>query len=206
MAAGNRRINDEAPDLAGAPQSRPASDATRETRRILVGRFGAAHGVRGEIRLQSFTQNPRSIGKLKPLTDVAGARVFVVQSLRHVRDNLFVAQVAGCADRSAAETLCNLELYVPRERLPKAAPDEFYVADLVGLDAISADGVRLGVVVNAPNYGAGDLLEIKPPHGETLLIAFTRANVPRIDMETRQVAIVLPQEVEASDEAIEEPH
>lgn len=182
---------------ASSPAPKGGAD---DARRVLVGRFGAAHGVRGEIRLQSFTQNPGSIGKFKPLTDAAGVRVFVLKALRPQRDNLFIAQVQGCEDRNAAEALTNAELYFERAKFPKAAKDEFYVADLIGLAAVRDDGEAMGVVIDIANYGAGDLLEIRPPHGDTILIPFTRANVPEIDFDARRVVVCPPPEIEAKEE------
>ena len=167
-------------------------------RRVIVGRFGAAHGVRGEIRLQSFTQIPAAIGKLKPLTDAAGARVFKLGKIRPVRDAMFVAQVEGIADRNAAEALVNIELFVERSKFPKAATDEFYVTDLIGLPVFLGSGEPAGSVLNVVNYGAGDILEIRPVDGgETLLVPFTLAAVPDIDMAAGRVTIAPPAEIEA---------
>ncbi len=180
-----------------SPSAPASADAKADARRVLVGRFGAAHGVKGEIRLQSFTENPKSIGKFKPLTDATGARQFVIESLRPARDNIFVARVPGVNDRNAAEALRNIELYFERARFPKPAKDEFYVADLVGMPATDPNGEHLGVIVNVANYGAGDILEISPPAGETLLIPFTLANVPEIDIGAGRVVVSPPVEVEA---------
>ena len=176
----------------------PRASATAQTRRVIVGRFGAAHGVRGEIRLQSFTQNPSAIGKLKPLTDAKGERVFKLVKIRPVRDAMFVAQVEGIADRDAAEALVNTELYVERSKFPKAAKDEYYVTDLIGLPVFLAAGEPAGTVLNVVNYGAGDILEIRPPDGgETRLVPFTKAAVPDVDIAAGRVVIAPPAEIEA---------
>ena len=103
--------------------------------RILVGQFGAAHGVKGELRLKSYTQDKAAIGRYGPLSDASGARSFEIAALRPVKDDLFVAKVVGITTREAAEQLTNVALYVPREALPAAAEDEFYHADLIGLMA-----------------------------------------------------------------------
>lgn len=169
-------------------------------RLVLVGRFGAAHGIRGEIRLQSFTQDPASIARLKPLTDASGKRTFALIKLRPLKDAMFAAQVLGVSDRSAAETLVNTELYVERSQFPPESTDEFYVTDMIGLSAFFDSGAHAGRVLNLVNFGAGDILEIKPDAGETLLVPFTLANVPAIDIAAGRIVIAPPAEVEAPPE------
>ena len=160
--------------------------------RILVGRFGAPHGVRGELRLQSFTQDPAAIAKYGPLS--GGGRTYQITSLRPVKDNLFVARVAGISDRTAAEAITNIELFISRAALPPPDEDEFYLADLIGLEAIDEAGGVVGTVIGVPNYGAGDILEIAPvAGGESLLLPFTKAVVPVIDFAARRVTVVPPE-------------
>ena len=161
-----------------------------------MGRFGAPHGVRGEVRLQSFTGDVRAIALYGSLQADDGRR-FTLAAVRPVKDTMLVARVAGVADRDAAAALTNLELYVERAALPPPDEDEFYVADLVGMAAVDGEGKALGTVVDVPNYGGGDLVEIRPPTGgETLLFPFTRAVVPTIDFPGRTLTIVPPDEVE----------
>ena len=168
--------------------------------RIVVGRFGAPHGVRGEVRLQSFTQDPKAIGSYGPLAGSDG-RVFSLKSLRHVKDNMLVVRVEGILDRTGAESLTHVDLTLERSALPPADEDEFYIADLVGLEAVDVSGETLGTIVDVPNYGGGDLIEIRPPHGgESLLFPFTKAVVPEIDLAGRRVTIAPPDEVEADDD------
>ncbi|WP_158809831.1 ribosome maturation factor RimM [Beijerinckia sp. L45] len=163
--------------------------------RILVGRFGAPHGVRGEVRLQSFTQAPGDIGTYGALVDKAGTQRYEIKTLRPVKDNLFVARVAGIADRTAAETLTNIELFVPRAALPPPDEEEFYLIDLIGMAAVDEAGTAIGTVVAVPNYGAGDILEVAPvAGGETLLLPFTKAVVPTVDVSARRVTVVFPDE------------
>ena len=163
---------------------------------ILVGRFGAPHGVRGEVRLQSFTADPRAIAGYGSLRDKTGRR-FTLAAVRLVRDNMLVARVAGIADRDGAAALTNLELYVERAALPPPGEDEFYVADLVGMAVADDQGRALGTVIGVPNYGGGDLLELRPASGgETLLLPFTRAVVPTIDFSARRLTVVPPEEVD----------
>jgi 16S rRNA processing protein RimM len=164
--------------------------------RILVGRFGAPHGVRGELRLQSFTQDPAAIATYGPLSGgKAGTalQLFTIKSLRAVKDNLFVVRVAGVEDRNAAEALTNVELFISREALPPPDENEFYLADLIGLAVVDEAGAIVGSVVAVPNYGAGDILEIAPAGGgENLLMPFTKAVVPVIDFTARRVTVVPP--------------
>ncbi len=167
-----------------------------------MGRFGAPHGVRGEVRLQSFTGDPRAIASYGPL-QAADGKCFTLSAVRPVKDNMLVARVSGVADRDAAAALTNTELYVERTALPPADEDEFYVADLVGMAALDGEGRLLGTVVDVPNYGGGDLVEVRPPTGgETLLYPFTQAVVPAIDFAGRTLTIVPPEEVEGGDEDV----
>lgn len=161
---------------------------------VLLGRFGAAHGVRGEIRLQSFTADPAAIATYGPLFDESGARRFVISSLRSLGKDIFVARVEGVADRNGAEALTGAELYLPREALPQPEEDEFYLADLEGLRAETVDGATLGRVIGVRNFGAGDLLEIQPPEGETILLPFTKAVVPTVDVAGGRVVVTPPAE------------
>ncbi len=163
---------------------------------VLVGLFGAAVGLRGELRLQSFTQDPLAIADYGDLTDVAGARIFAIEALREGGKGALVARVKGVSDRNGAETLTNLEIYADRARMPAGDEDEYYISDLIGMTAVDSLGEPIGVIVDAPNYGAGDILEVAPVGGgETLLFPFTRAVVPDVDLIARRVTIVAPVEV-----------
>jgi 16S rRNA processing protein RimM len=157
--------------------------------RICVAQIGAAHGIRGEVRLRPFTGDPMAITSYGPLESEDGTRRFEIEALRPSKD-LFVARLAGVKDRNAAEALTNLKLYVSRDRLPPAAEGEFYHADLVGLAAVTPDGTSLGTVTAVHNFGAGDVIEIKPENGETLLVPFTDAAVPEIDIAAGRMVVV----------------
>ena len=159
------------------------------TDRICVAQIGAAHGIRGEVRLRSFTEDPMAITSYGPLESEDGTRRFEIEALRPSKD-LFVARLAGITDRNAAETLTNLRLYVSRDRLPPAKDGEFYHADLVGLAAVTPDGTPLGTVTAIHNFGAGDVIEIKPESGETLLVPFTDSTVPEIDIAAGRMVVV----------------
>jgi 16S rRNA processing protein RimM len=163
--------------------------------RVCIAQIGAAHGVRGELRLKSFTEDPLSVTRYGPLETEDGKRRFEIETARLAKDML-VVRLKGVADREAAERLTNLRLYVARERLPEPADNEFYYADLVGLAAVTADGTPLGTVKTLHNFGAGDLLEIEPVSGgNTLLLPFTAAVVPVVDIKGGKVVITPPDEV-----------
>ena len=114
--------------------------------RICVARIGAAHGIRGEVKLWSFTEDPAAVANYGPLETQDGTRRFEIEAMRPAKDH-FVARIAGVGDRDAAEKLRNLELYVSRARLPKIDDDDtFYHADPIGLDAVIPDGAQVGTV------------------------------------------------------------
>jgi len=164
--------------------------------RICVAQIGAAHGVRGEVRLRSFTEDPLAVTSYGPLESEDGTRRFTIEALRPAKD-LFVARLAGVTDRDAAEKLTNIRLYVSRDKLPPIDEDEtYYHADLVGLAAVTPDGAPLGTVTAILNFGAGDLVEIRPDGGEPLLVPFTDTAVPEIDMKARRMVVVPPAVVE----------
>jgi len=158
---------------------------------ILVARIGAPHGVRGEVRLTAFGDDPAALLGYGLLAGKDG-RTIRIAGLKTVGERL-IARLKGVADRTAAEALTGLELYVARDRLPPPEDDDtFYHADLVGLAAETVAGEVLGTIVAVPNYGAGDLLEIAPPRGVTLLVPFTKAVVPTIDLAGRRVLVDPP--------------
>ena len=160
--------------------------------RVCVARIGAAHGLRGEVRLNSFTADPLAVTRYGALETEDGARAFEIDTCRQGKGFL-VARFKGIADRTAAEWLCNLDLYVPRERLPPPDAGEFYHADLIGLRALAPDGAEIGTVVAVQNFGAGDLLEIAPSAGGvTMMLPFTAAVVPKVDVAAGLVVVVPP--------------
>ena len=164
-------------------------------RLIALGRFGAPQGVRGEIRIQSFTASPEAVAAYGPLTDVAGARRFEVKIVRALRDDMLVARVEGVATREAAAALTGVELYARRSQLPPPDADEFYYDDLIGLAAVTLAGEPLGRVTAVLNHGAGDILEIAA-EGGSLLLPFTKAAAPEIDFAGGRIVVRPPEEVE----------
>ena len=162
--------------------------------RICVAQIGGAHGIRGEVKLKSFTADPMAVKDYGVLESEDGAASFEIEALRPAKGYL-VARLRGVRDRNAAEQLTNLRLFVPRERLPPPAADEFYHADLIGLAAVTAAGVEVGTVVAVHNFGAGDILELRPPAGgTTIMLPFTDAFVPRIDIAGGRIVVEPPEE------------
>ncbi len=160
-------------------------------RRLLVARLGAAHGGRGEIRVNAFGDDPQALIGYGALATSDG-RSFRIRSLKMVGGRL-VGRLDGVADRNAAEALTGVDLFVDRDRLPPPEDDDtFYQADLIGLAVETTDGTPLGTVVALPDYGAGELLEIAPPRGPTLLLPFTRAAVPVVDIAGGRVVVDPP--------------
>lgn len=166
---------------------------------VCVARIGAAHGVRGAVKLWTFTEDPFAVRHYGPLLSKDGKRQFEVAQAREAKDHL-VATFKGVTTRDEAECLNGIELYVAREKLPATDEDEYYHTDLIGLDAITTDGDALGRVLAIHNFGAGDIIEIAPPKGPTMLLPFSDAVVPEVDLTGGRVVIALPQEIAGEDE------
>ena len=160
------------------------------TDRVLLARIGAPHGVRGEVRLFLFAADPESLFDYGPLTDEAGTRRFEIVALRPAKEH-FVARLKGVETREAAEALTNAGLYVARELLPPPQDeDDFYHADLIGLAAVTAEGETFGKVLAVHDFGAGDILEIaRAEGGGTLMLPFTKATVPVVDIAGGRVVV-----------------
>lgn len=166
-----------------------------EKSRVCLGEILGPHGLKGEVRVHAFTEAPSDFAAYGTLQDESGARRLEVAELRETAKGL-VVRFDGVASREAAEALGRMKLYVPRERLPETEPGDWYHADLVGLVALSQAGSALGTVLAVQNYGAGDLLEIRPATGgETVLVPFTEAVVPDIDIEGGWLLLVPPEGV-----------
>ena len=166
---------------------------------VEVGVLGAPHGVKGEMRLKSFTADPLGIQDYQPLTDKTGQRRFVIRSARLIKDDMLVVSLEGVTDRTAAETLTNLALFIPRDQLPEPDEEEFYHADLIGLVAKAPDGAAIGTVTAVHDFGAGDILDIAPSTGPSLLVPFTKANVPVIDLAAKTLTVILHDEIEGEE-------
>src|SRR6267154_2939166 len=165
---------------------------------VCVARIGAPHGVRGAVKLWTFTEDPLAVKRYGPLMTKDGARQFEVTHAREAKGHL-VATLKDVATRDEAERLNGIELYIARERLPATDDDEYYHADLIGLAAVTSANEPLGRVIAIHNFGAGDIIEIAPPQGATMLLPFTNAVVPTVDLKGGRVVIELPQEIEGED-------
>ncbi len=168
--------------------------------RICVARIGAAHGVRGAVKLWTFTEDPLAVKRYGPLSTKDGTRQFEVTSAREAKGHL-VATLKDVTTREEAERLNGIELYVARDKLPATDDDEYYHADLIGLAAVTTTGEPLGRVIAIHNFGAGDIIEIAPPRGATMLLPFSNAVVPTVDLAGGRVVIEMPGEIEDDDPA-----
>ena len=161
---------------------------------VCVARIGAAHGVRGAVKLWTFTEDPLAVTRYGALSTKDDARQFEVAHAREAKGFL-VATLKGVTTRNQAERLNGLELYIGRDKLPETEAGEYYHADLIGLAAVSTTGEPLGSVIAIHNFGAGDILEIAPPSGATMLLPFSNAVVPTVDVPGGRVLIELPDEI-----------
>jgi len=159
-----------------------------------MGRIGAAHGIKGEVRVTAFTEDPLALLDYNPLdTDRPGLRVTITEA--RVAKNVLVARITGVNDRNAAEALGGVSLYVSRDRLPATEDeDDFYHTDLIGLEARLEDGSLLGTVTAVENFGADDLLDIRLAGSRrSVYFPFTRAVVPALDIAGGHLTVVVPE-------------
>jgi 16S rRNA processing protein RimM len=167
---------------------------------VCVAVVAAAHGLAGALRLRCFTEDPASVAAYGPVLDHTGRELFSLSIVGRARDGV-IAAATGIATREAAEGLRGTELFVPRARLPEPPAEEFYHVDLIGLEAVGRDGRRRGKVVEVANYGAGDMIEIVADDGASLLVPFTRAAVPEIDLGAGRITVDPPVELVAREDA-----
>lgn len=163
--------------------------------RVVVAQFAGAHGVRGEFKLRSFTEAPDAVAGYGPLRTEDG-RTLTVKLVREAKPGLFVARAPEIGTREDCDAFSGATLSVPRDALPPPDEDEFYLSDLVGLAARTPDGEAAGTVKAVVNHGAGDLLELSgvPGRAGIVVIAFTREDVPAVDVPGGHVTVELPVE------------
>ncbi len=157
--------------------------------RICVGVVTGAHGLHGLVRVRPFTDVAEDVSAYGPVESEDGARTFELDVRNRTGKGQILVRVDGVEDRDAAEVLKGEHLYVPRDRLPALDEDEFYHADLLGLAVVSIDGDPLGAVRALHDFGGGDMLEIDDGTGRLGTVAFTRAAVPRIDLDAGRVTV-----------------
>ena len=164
---------------------------TEAAARICVGVITGAQGVRGAVRIKSFTAVPEDVAAYGPVADEAGERSFALRAVGKAK-GVVVATIAGIVDRDAAERLKGMRLYVARDRLPAPGEEEYYHADLIGLAALLRDGTPLGRGRAVHDYGACDSLEVARENGGTVMVPFTRAVVPEVDLAAGRLVIDPP--------------
>ena len=164
---------------------------------VCLGAVAAAHGVKGLVKIKSFTERPEDVAAYGPLTDAEGKHRFQL-TIKGRAGDLLLAAVEGIATREAAEGLCGTALYVRRAALPAPDGDQLYRSDLEGLAAVRNDGMRVGTVERVLDYGAGAVLQIRLAGGGELLLPFAERFVPQVDLAGGRLVVDPPEEVEAA--------
>ena len=162
-----------------------------EDARICLGIITGAHGIKGWVRVKSFTAEPEAIASYGPLSDESGARRFELE-LVGTQKGVLLARIKGVEDRNTAERLKGVRLHVERAALPPPEEDEYYEADLIGITALREDGSVFGTIRAVNDFGAGASLEIEDQAGRTVVVPFTSAAVPMVDIANRRVVVVPP--------------
>lgn len=167
-----------------------------DDRLIAVGRVAGAFGVRGEVRISTFTEEPLALARFRELKRQDGSPALVITSAREAKDGI-VVRCPGIETKEQADALRGLRLFIPREALPEPDEDEFYLADLIGLAVVTPEGERIGKVKSVQDFGAGDILEVIPEEGgPTWYLPFTRDAVPEVKIAEGLIVAVRPTEVE----------
>src|SRR5712671_802066 len=189
MAFRNAPHPEERP--TGASRRTHRADPAEATQRVCVGIVTGPQGVRGAVRLKSFTEVPADVARYGPLEDEAGHRCFELQICGTAK-GVVIARLSGVEDRNHAEALRGLHLYLPRSALPQTAAEEYYHADLIGLDAVLGDGTPVGRVRAIHDFGAGDTLELTRAGAPPVMVPFTRTVVPSIELAKGQLVLDPP--------------
>lgn len=166
--------------------------------KVLMAKIGAAHGIRGEVRVKPFGDDPLSFADYGVLTSKDGARLFEVERAR-VQKTVVITKFRDVTDRNQAEELNGVELFIDRDQLPEPDEDEYYYSDLNGLAVVDQDGNSLGKIIAVQDFGAGDLLEIRPSRGRTFYIPFTKDFVPEVSVSSGRVMAHLPDDYFSED-------
>ena len=162
---------------------------------MLLGVVRSAHGVRGHVKIKTYTQDPRDIASYGPLTN--GMDSFLISVVSVLHDSGVIAKIDGVTDRNAAYTLRNMRLYVDNSCLPQTQDDEFYMNVLIGMQVNLSDGTVYGRVINVSNFGSCDIVEVETSKGKKVMFPFTESIFPSLDKQKKEITIVLPEVVGA---------
>ena len=165
-------------------------------RDILLAAVIGAQGLKGAVKVKTFTADPDALSRYGALHDRSGKR-YEITAFRMAKPGEAVMSFKGVGDRNAAEALKGIELFVARDALPQTDEDEFYHADLIGLEAFDAEGRLVGRVAAIHNFGASDVIAIVRSDGDEVLLAFTKETVPQIDIRGGRLMIAVPEDDEA---------
>ncbi|MBQ9731681.1 MAG: 16S rRNA processing protein RimM [Alphaproteobacteria bacterium] len=160
--------------------------------KVCLGAIVGVHGIRGEVKVKSFTENENDLTGYGMLSDESGNRLFELKIVGHSKELLRV-KIKGVDDRNAAETLIGTGLYIERTKLPQTAEDEFYHTDLIGLMALTAQGEKVGTINALYNFGAGDLIEIRTSENRLEMLPFTKEYVPTINLKEGYIIVKMMQ-------------
>lgn len=164
---------------------------TDAPKRVCLGVVTGPHGVQGAVRVKSFTEAPKDVARYGPLTDESGLRRFELRLIGAAK-GVVIARLSGVEDRNQAEALRGLRLYLPRSALPQTGAEEYYHADLIGLEAVLGDGSLVGRVRAVHDFGAGDTLELARPGAPPVMVPFTRAVVPSVELAAGRLVLDPP--------------
>lgn len=165
---------------------------------IAVGKFGAPHGLKGTIKLNSYMQDPMHIFNFDALYNATGDTQYSVTYLSTAKQQ-FLISVKGVCSKEAAARLTNILLYVPADCLPEPEADDFYITDLIGCSIITVDdATTYGTIKAVHNFGAGDIIEIQPTHGKSEMVLFTQENFPECDVKARRLTFRAPELLDAT--------
>ena len=166
---------------------------TINTKRICLGEISTAHGVRGLVRIRIYGDDPQAFSAYGPLfTSETGDKTLTIR-MKNAANKFWIAEVVGVTDRNAAELLRGTKLWIERDKLPEPDEDEFYYEDMIGMVVrTEADG-EVGTVIAVDNFGAGDLLEVKPSMGATFYVPFADEYILEVNMKTNVITALIPE-------------
>jgi 16S rRNA processing protein RimM len=164
---------------------------TEATQQVCVGVVTGPQGVQGAVRIKSFTEVPEDIASYGPLADEVGRRRFELRLLGTAK-GVVIASLSEVENRNQAEALRGVRLYLPRAALPQTEAEEYYHADLIGLEAVLGDGTPVGRVRAIHDFGAGDTLELTRPGASSVMVPFTRAVVPVVELTEKRLVLDPP--------------